>query len=126
MFQAGAQPERQRSGGLGLKPAPTARAQRRAAWQAQFRRPAAGRTIQVQIAELALKGFEKGSERRIAAAFQRELHAQLTRELPPGWGTASSTGALTARLRMRSGRDPVAIGEQLAAAVLSAYREERG
>jgi hypothetical protein len=79
----------------------------------------------VRIGELALKGFERGSERRIAAAFERELHSLLTRQLPPGWGTASSTEALTARLRVRSGRDPVAIGEQLAAAVLSAYREER-
>jgi hypothetical protein len=106
-----------------LKPAPTARAQRRAAWQSQFRRQPG--TVQVRIGELALKGFAKGSERRIAASFERELHSQLTRQLPAGWDKPSSTAALTARMRVRSGRDPVAIGEQLAAAVLSASQGKR-
>jgi len=116
-----------------LKPAFTGRAQRRAAWQSQFRRPpvqgqppARGvGAIHVRIGELALNGFPRGSERRIAAAFERELNTLLARQIPPGWGTASTTEALTARLRVRSQRDPVAIGEQLAAAVLSAHREER-
>jgi hypothetical protein len=79
----------------------------------------------VRIDELSLNGFAKGSERRIAAAFERELNSRLTREIPPGWGTASTTEALTARMRVRSQRDPVVIGEQLATAVLSAYREDR-
>lgn len=116
-----------------MRPASTARAQRRAAWQSQFRRPSAaaqpavrsGGAIQVRIGELALRGFARGSERRIAAAFERELDSLLTRQLPQGWGTPSSAEALTARMRVRSVRDPVAIGEQLAAAVLSAHREER-
>jgi hypothetical protein len=76
--------------------------------------------VKLRIGELALKGFAKGSERRIAASFERELHSLLTRQLPTGWERASSTKALTARMQVRSGRDPVAIGEQLAVAVLSA------
>jgi hypothetical protein len=79
----------------------------------------------VRIGELALKGFAKGSERRIAASFERELHSLLTRQLPAGWDKASATEALTARMRVHSGRDPVAIGEQLAAAVLSASQGKR-
>lgn len=106
-----------------MKLAPTARAQRRAAWQSQFRRQPGA--IHVRIGELALKGFAKGSERRIAASFERELHSLLTRQLPAGWEKTSSTEALSARMRVRSGRDPVAIGEQLAAAVLSASKGKR-
>jgi hypothetical protein len=81
--------------------------------------------IQVRIGELALNGFAKGSERRIAASFERELYSLLTRQLPTGWDKSSSTEALNARMRVRSGRDPVAIGEQLAAAVLSASQGTR-
>ena len=112
-----------------MKPAPTAklaptvRAQRRAAWQSQFRRQPGA--VRVRIGELALKGFAKGSERRIAASFERELHSLLTRQLPTGWQNTSSTESLNARMRVRSGRDPVAIGEQLAAAVLSASQGKR-
>lgn len=106
-----------------MKPAPTARAQRRAAWQAQLRRPAGA--VQVRIGELALKGFEKGSERRIAASFERELHSLVTRKMPAGWDKASSIETLSARMRVRSGRDPVAIGEQLAAVVLAASERKR-
>ncbi len=106
-----------------MKPAPTARAQRRAAWQSQFRRQPAA--VHLRIGELALKGFAKGSERLIAASFERELHSLLTRQLPRGWDRASSIEALTTRMRIRSGRDPIAIGEQLAAVVLSASQGKR-
>jgi hypothetical protein len=108
---------------VALKPAPTPRAQRRAAWQSQFRRQPAA--VQVQIGELALKGFGKGSERRIAASFERELRSLVTRQLPATWQTTSSIEALSARMRVRSGRDPIAIGEQLAATVLSASQGKR-
>jgi hypothetical protein len=110
-----------------LKPAATPRAQRRAAWQSQLRATPAARlpTVRLHIGELAVKGFEKGSERRIAAAFEREMHSLLSGPLPPAWQIASSTEAATARIRVRSRRDPVVIGQQLAAAVLSAHREDR-
>lgn len=116
-----------------MKPAPTARAQRRAAWQSQFRRQATAAApavrsrgaVQVRIGELALNGFARGSERRIAASFERELRSLLTRQLPTGWEKQSSVDALSARMQVRSGRDPVAIGEQLAATVLSASQGKR-
>ena len=106
-----------------MKPASTPRAQRRAAWQSQFRR--APSAVRVKIGELALKGFAKGSERRIAASFECELHSLVTRQLPAGWEKASSTEALRARMLLRSGGDAVAIGEQLAATVLAASQEKR-
>jgi hypothetical protein len=81
--------------------------------------------VQLHIGELALKGFAKGSERRIAASFERELHSLLSSRLPTGWQNTSSIDTLTARMKVRSGRDPVAIGEQLASAVLSAAQGKR-
>jgi hypothetical protein len=115
-----------------VRPASTMRAQRRAASLSQLRRAPAAEaravrkvsSVQVHIGELALNGFAPGSERRIAAAFEQELGSLLARQLPPGWGTALSVESVTARVRVRSQRDPVAIGEQLAAAVFSAHRED--
>ncbi len=117
-----------------MRPALTARARQKAAWQAQFRQtrsPAQAAPIaqpgliDVHIAELAFRGWPRGSERQIASAFERELGRLVARELPQAWAGATKTIALRAEMRLRSARNPVSVGEQLAAAVLHAREEER-
>lgn len=130
----------------------TARARTRAAWQRRLRgspgqtnetsplaapvafpgarsmqttrpRPAA---IQVRIQRLELRGFEKGSERRIASTFQAQLRDLLRQgDLRPDWQSDLSMERATAGpLRLQARSDPRNIGAQIARAVISCREEE--
>ena len=83
-----------------------------------------GAAVTVNVDALVLRGFDRRSGARVAAAFERRLVELLqSASLPAAWRAGDVLRA--APLRLAAAADPTLFGERLAQAVFAAQQDER-
>lgn len=83
-----------------------------------------GAAVSVNVNALVLRGFDRRTGARVAAAFERRLTELLrSAPLPAAWQASDALRATP--LRLAAAADPALLGERLAQAVFAAQRDER-